>query len=137
VNPVDNLDLAKFLASTPKAAPHEASIRGSCGRAYYAAFGVVAGAIASANIPLSGGPSAHRDVSSLLKRSRDPDIRTCGSLLEQLFNTRKSADYDVGSKAPRDGAFTPLKSQFAIGVAHAIITAVQKLQATDPRLAIP
>jgi hypothetical protein len=137
VNPTDNLALAKFLSGRPRTAPEEAAIRGSCGRAYYAAFGVTVEAMVAGKITVSSGVSVHRDVISLLKKSKDPDIRTCGGLLEQLFDTRISADYDVGSRKPRSGPFNDKRAHFAVGIADVVITAINKAGTKDRRLFIP
>lgn len=129
------LEQAKFLSSLPKGQDTECCIRGSCGRAYYAAFGV-AREILAKKFQISYNSTDHGRVVSLLKQSTDVDVQTAGSLIEQLHVTRKSADYDVGNRTPAT-PFVRLTSQLAVVQADSIITTTRAKQATNARLDIP
>lgn len=140
MDPADNLDLARFLSARPKGAPEEASIRGSCGRAYYAAFGVARDALLAAKLFKSTGASAdHAAIISLLKKSANPGIQISGGLLDQLRNTRNSSDYDVGLVPLRAGQvpFVPLVSQMAVVLGQQITDEIENLKPTKPKLEIP
>ena len=86
---------------------------------------------------MSGKGSDHGRVISLLQRSADVNIQTVGSMLHQLHDTRKSADYDVGRVKLRGGSFNPLRSQMAVLMATKIIEEVAKAEKADRRLFIP
>jgi hypothetical protein len=137
VNPADNLELAKFLEKQPKKAPPEASLRGACGRAYYCAFATARDHLAAQKFAVPSDGQGHSKVIELLKSSTDAGIQTAGSLLLQLRTTRNSADYDVGSIKPRGNPFTAYRAQVAIGQAASIISAIDELGKTAPRLGIP
>lgn len=136
MNPQENLTLAKFLDSKPKNAPPEASLRGACGRAYYAAFVVARDILETARFSVSGGPtSVHKRVLSLLGQSVDAEVLTAAGLLDQLRALRGDADYHVGSRTRR--AFSHLDSQRAILLSHQTIATFEATATKSPRLFIP
>lgn len=137
MNPADNLELAKVLHTLPKKAPEEAAIRGACGRAYYAAFGVARDVLMAARFQFDGGDGDHRRVIDLLKASTDVDLAGTAMLLDQLRTTRNSADYDVGRVPVRGVPFSKDRSNKAILYGHQVIADVQRVAQTDPRLFIP
>ena len=134
MNPADNVPLATYLATPPKTPPTEASLRGACGRAYYAAFCSARDALLVAfKMAFSGAD--HARVASLLKRSSDAQVATAGSLLEQLHEDRKRADYDVGVRTVK--AFTVPQAQMAVLLAKGVIDEVNRAMKKDKRLFIP
>jgi hypothetical protein len=137
VNAVDFLELAKFLERRPKGPLEEAALRGSCGRAYYAAFAFAGEVLRAASFAIPANGTAHGKVISLLKRSLDPDVQSAGSNLDQLRETRNSADYDTGSVPVRAGPFIPLTAQLAIARSSVIIDTMGKRLSKDPRVGIP
>ena len=137
MNPSDNLELAKFLHKRPKGPPEEATIRGACGRAYYAAFGAARDVLMAVPFRFAGTDEDHRRVVTLLKLSANQDVATAGSLLDQLRSTRNSADYDVGSVPVRGAPFEPRRSQMALVLAAGVIDGVERVQKVDRRLYIP
>src|SRR2546427_3468235 len=124
MNPHENLALAKFLGSNPKSAPVEASLRGACGRAYYAAFAVVRDILEAAAFLITGGPiSVHKRVLILLNQSSDPDVLAAAGLLDQLRDLRGKADYDVGNRTKR--MFVSVDSQRAVLLSYQTITTLE------------
>ena len=137
MNPGDNLDLAEFLFRPPKGAPPEASFRGACSRAYYAAFGIARDALAAAQFSNLRGRDTHKRVQSLLKDSSDADVKKAGGMLWQLHRTRKGADYDVGHFVVRGQVYESGRAQRAVLFAAQIITTIQQAEQRLKRLGIP
>jgi hypothetical protein len=134
VNPADSLELAKFLDNLKSGPPREAAIRGACGRAYYAAFGVIRDALLAVPISVPKDGTAHGLIIKALKNSASPDVAAVGSLLDQLRERRNRADYRVGSLAQQP--FTDRDSQVAVALAYQSITDIRRLAKTDRRLGI-
>lgn len=137
MNPADNLALAQFLEKPPKSAPPEAAIRGSCGRSYYYAFAAVRDVLLAAKFSVPRDGTGHSVVITLLKNSADADIRAAGGVLDQLRTTRNSADYDVGSIAPKGIPFSKYRAQVSIAQAGSVVSAVEEARKASPRLGIP
>ena len=137
MNPRDNVDLSKALSARVKGLPEEAGLRCSCGRAYYGAFGYARDALMSAKLKMFGDGQDHKRVSSLLKQSTDPGVKTAGGLLDQLRKTRNSADYDVGAVPLRAGPFNPVRAGTAVVLATTVVGEIDRILKTDKRLAIP
>jgi uncharacterized protein (UPF0332 family) len=66
MDPENNLHLARVLAQVPRGAPEEASFRGACGRAYYAAFAIARDLLLSAKLHVGADGSIHKAVIRLL-----------------------------------------------------------------------
>ena len=137
MNPRDNLKLAKFLEQEPSGAPRESSIRAACGRAYYAAFVVARDALLGASIKIPETGEGHGRVIALLKSSGDAGIRSAGSLLDQLREMRKNADYYLGVLNGKGGPFVKGKATTANIFANAIADEIDKMQPRDKRLGVP
>lgn len=137
MNPTYNLDLAKFLGEPPTGPQPEASVRGSCGRAYYAAFGVVRDALMAARIKLRHNDDDHRLIISILKQSADGDVAAAAGLLDQLRDTRNSADYEVGRVPVKGTPFTTKRSQTSVLLATSVIEEIERAVKRDKRLSIP
>jgi uncharacterized protein (UPF0332 family) len=137
VHPEKNIDLARVLAEVPRGAPEEASFRGACGRAYYAAFAVARDLLLSARFRLGADGSTHLDVIYLLQESANPLVRAAGRSLDDLRKARNSADYDVGRRSAAADAFDRHRAQFAVASARTIVETIRKASASDPRLGIP
>jgi uncharacterized protein (UPF0332 family) len=131
------LALAKHLDGCPKPVPVETSIRGACGRAYYAAFGVARDVLLAVPFTMSQSGDDHRRIVQLMKNSTDVEVATAGSLLDSLRTTRNSADYEVGRVPVRGTPFTSKRSQVALLQAHGIIAALEGAARNDNRLSIP
>lgn len=137
MDPERNLELAKFLAGPPRGAPDEASYRGACGRAYYAAFSTVRDLLLAARLNVASDGSAHGSMVRLLKESSDVQVKAAGGSLDALRKERNHADYDVGSRSHAGGRFEVNRSRLAIASAQIIIETVRQAARTDPRLGIP
>jgi uncharacterized protein (UPF0332 family) len=137
VHPEKNIDLARVLAEVPRGAPEEASFRGACGRAYYAAFAVARDLLLSAGFRVDADGSAHVRVVEVLRESTHPLVRSAGGSLDALRRMRNSADYDVGLRATAAGVFDRLRAQLAVARARTIVDTIRKASASDPRLGIP
>jgi hypothetical protein len=134
VNPNDNLDLARFLHTTPLGAPKEASTRGACGRAYYAAFIVARDILERATFVIARR-GAHQRVFDLLNHSADKDVKARSLDLDQLRILREQGDYEVGGRTTK--GFAAADSQRAILLSNTIITSVATAAKKDPRVFIP
>jgi uncharacterized protein (UPF0332 family) len=137
VHPEKNTDLARVLAEVPRGAPEEASFRGACGRAYYAAFAVARDLLLSARFRLGADGSTHLDVIYLLQESANPLVRAAGRSLDELRKARNSADYDVGLRSSAADVFDRHRAQFAVAAARTIVDTIRKASASDRRLGIP
>ncbi|HEU4452858.1 MAG TPA: hypothetical protein VFR81_07350 [Longimicrobium sp.] len=137
MNPEDNLHLARVLAQVPRGAPEEASFRGACGRAYYAAFGIARDLLLFAKLQVSADGSTHRTVIRLLMKSTDRDVRVAARSMDLLRKARNSADYDVGLRSSAGDLFDRRRAQLAVVSAWAIISTIRKASASDRRLGIP
>lgn len=134
MDPLDNQELAKHLAGPPKGPPEEACRRGACGRTYYAAFCYARDTLESADIPISGGTDAHRDVVDRLKSSGDSTIQAAGGELDTLRKNRNRADYDVGIRVR---PYTVRDTGFDLARGSTIIRAIKNKKKTHRRLEIP
>lgn len=138
MNPADNLVLAKVMTAPLKKVPEEAGYRCACGRAYYAAFAYARDALMSAKFAFAHNGKDHARVPSLLNKAKISDVQLAASLLQQLHDHRKSADYDVGLKLPPAGeVFDDARAQTAVLLANTVIDEIDKARAADKRLSIP
>jgi len=135
VDPIDNLDLAKFLEKLKTGPPDEAKQRAACGRAYYAAFGVVRDLLLAIPLSVPRDGTAHGHIISALKRSTRAEVAAVGGLLDQLRTTRNRADYHVGTVRPIP-VFTNRDSQFAILFSSQIINDIEGVAKVDRRLGL-
>lgn len=90
-----------FELVEPKKQPQEEHVRTSCGRAYYSAFLVARERLAKIGKSWGGfgsGIGVHGFVISTLKGSADGAVSGFGQDLSDLFDKRKSADYDLTSR---------------------------------------
>ncbi|HYU51969.1 MAG TPA: hypothetical protein VEK37_03460 [Gemmatimonadaceae bacterium] len=115
-------------------APKEASTRGACGRAYYAAFIVARDLLVKAKFPFQPR-GVHQRVADLLRQSTDKDVKARNLDLDQLRNLREQSDYEVGDKTKK--GFAAGDSQRAILLSNTIITSFQTAAKKDSRLFIP
>lgn len=115
-------------------APKEASTRGSCGRAYYAAFVAARDILERAGftMPRRG---VHARVYDLLIQSSNPDVLARAGDLDQLKTLREDGDYDVGGRTKRP--FAAKDSQRAIQLSNAIMISVETAAKKDRRVFIP
>lgn len=121
----------------PRGAPEEASFRGACGRAYYAAFAIVRDLLLSAKLRVGADGSAHTAVIRLLKKSVDREVRVAAASLDLLRKARNNADYDVGLRSSAGATFDRRRAQLAVASARTIVDTIRKASASDPRLGIP
>lgn len=136
MNPADNLELARFLKRPPAQEFGEACMRGSCGRAYYAAHVVARDLLSNVPVRIPSDGSVHGAVISALKTSRDVDVKAAAGLLDNLRATRKSADYDVGLAKPRGKPFDQQRAIIAIVQAESVISTLERVAQTDRTLMI-
>lgn len=136
MNPTDNLELAKHLKTPPLAPLLEACFRAACGRAYYAAHAFARDVLKSAPLSVPADGKAHGQVISLLKGSRDADVKAVGALLDSLRVTRNSADYEVGAVKVRGRPFDQQRAIIAIMQADQVISTIQRISRTDRTLKI-
>ena len=137
MDPENNLHLARVLAQVPRGAPEEASFRGACGRAYYAAFAIARDLLLSAKFHMDADGSIHKAVIRLLMKSANRDVRVVATSLDLLRRARNSADYDVGLRSITGAAFDRRRTQLAVASARTIVDTIRKAASSDPRLGIP
>ncbi len=140
MDPRKNLDVAQVLRAPDPSVVAEASYRGACSRAYYAAFGHAREVLDRAGIATdrSGPMGTHAVVAAALKSSGLAEIRSLGLKLEKLARTRTQSDYDVGKRAanlrsPIDG----IDAQHLYEGAEEVINRIEKVRSSDKRLGIP
>lgn len=137
MDPEKHVQVAVHLAKPPSKLDSEASYRGACGRAYYAAFGVACMALREAGLHLVDSGKAHGQAIDYLKRSADKELVKCGSILGELHAVRNSADYDVGGRPLRGDAFDSFQARRMIVKSHTIINALRSARVKAlPQMAI-
>ena len=129
--------LARFLASSPRGVPEEASHRGACGRAYYAAFAIARDLLLVAGFRIPSDSDAHSLVVHLLRQSASADVRFSATGLKNLRALRNEADYDVGLRASPSANFDTTRTRLAVAAASAIVHELHRVQREDRRLRIP
>jgi uncharacterized protein (UPF0332 family) len=137
LNPSDNLVLARFLASSPRGVPEEASHRGACGRAYYATFAIARDLLLVAGFRIPSDSDAHSLVVHLLRRSANPAVRFLATGLKNLRALRNEADYDVGLRASPSANFDATRTRLAVAAAITIVDELRRVEREDRRLRIP
>lgn len=134
MQPRENSTLATHLLGLPKGPSEAACLRGSCGRAYYAAFGVIRDVLDATAIPVSSTGAAHGEIIKHLHRSTDADVRAIGSGLDNLRVLRNTADYEVGS---RTRTFNKTDAHCAVALSRAIVRDIDVCLSRSSRLSIP
>jgi len=136
VDPQDNVTLGKVLRAVPAGAPEQASLRGACGRAYYAAFITARDLLEAASFQIDiPYHSEHSRTTTLLQDSIDKSVCEAGSKLKSLRKVRNRADYDVGGHTKEE--FGQMAVQMSLAHASDIIATLKKSAQSDGRLGIP
>jgi uncharacterized protein (UPF0332 family) len=91
------MDAGDFLvvADKPSLAATEADWRSAVSRAYYAAFHVARGLLASCRFKIPRSEKAHVFLAFRLSNSGDPTVQSAGDNLDLLRTERNRADYEL------------------------------------------
>lgn len=75
-------------------------MRTSIGRSYYGAYNVVVEVLASCGYRVGTGAGAHKEAWRCLLATGDKDLRSAGSMLANLYEKRRRADYLLADPWP-------------------------------------